>query len=170
MRAEQWIAAVVAQYRALQPQYDQLHIVGMCMGALLALVLSEQVRHTAEQGKLALLASPVYLDGWSVPWYAGLRRAFYLVPPIASRMKVEEGEPYGVKNALVRAVIKAKFERGDHFHYRWVPLSSVHEVDRLRARVFACAHNIQAPTLIIHAREDEPVSYTHLTLPTICSV
>ncbi|WP_343585522.1 alpha/beta fold hydrolase [Herbaspirillum sp.] len=158
VRAEQWIDAVVAQYRELQPQYGQLHIMGMCMGALVALALAERVQHGAAQGRLVTLAPPIYLDGWSTPWYAGLRRLFYFIPGVATRMKVEEGEPYGIKNTLVRAVVKAKFERGDNFHYRWVPLSCVRQVDRLRAWAMGGARNIKAPTLVVHAREDELTS------------
>lgn len=158
VRAEQWLAVLEAQYRALQPQYDQLHVIGMCMGALLALLLCERVQHTAAQGKLVTLAPPVYIDGWSTPWYASLRPLFYLVPGLAARMKVEEGEPYGIKNTLVRAVVKAKFERGDNFHYRWVPMVCVRQVDRLRGWVLERAGRMRAPTLIVHAREDELTS------------
>lgn len=158
IRAEQWIDLLVAQYRELQPQYEQLHVMGMCMGALLALVLCERVGHTAKQGKLVTLAPPIYIDGWSTPWYANLRPLFYLIPGVASRMKVEEGEPYGIKNTLVRAVVKAKFERGDNFHYRWVPMACIRQVDRLRSWATTGAKNIKAPTLIVHAREDELTS------------
>ncbi|EJN03232.1 carboxylesterase [Herbaspirillum sp. YR522] len=158
VRAEQWVDAVEAQYRALQPQYEQLHIMGMCMGSLVALVLAERVRHTAATGRLVTLAPPIYIDGWSTPWYSSLRGLFYRIPGVATRMKVEEGEPFGIKNTLVRAVVKAKFERGDNFHYRWVPLICVRQVDRLRAWAMAGARNIQAPTLVVHAREDELTS------------
>jgi len=170
IRAEQWIDLVVAQYRELQPQYEQLHVMGMCMGALLALNVCERVGHTAQQGKLVTLAPPIYIDGWSTPWYAGLRSLFYLIPGVASRMKVEEGEPFGIKNTLVRAVVKAKFERGDNFHYRWVPMACIRQVDRLRSWASAGAKNIKAPTLIVHAREDELTSlrsaeYLQATIP-----
>jgi len=158
IRAEQWMDMVVAQYRELQPQYEQLHVMGMCMGALLALAVCERVGHTGQQGKLVTLAPPIYIDGWSTPWYASLRALFYLIPGAASRMKVEEGEPFGIKNTLVRAVVKAKFERGDNFHYRWVPMACIRQVDRLRKWASAGAQNIQAPTLIVHAREDELTS------------
>ncbi|NUT99991.1 alpha/beta hydrolase [Herbaspirillum robiniae] len=158
VRAEQWIDAVVAQYRELQPQYDQLHIMGMCMGALVALVLAERVQHGPAQGKLVTLAPPIYIDGWSTPWYAALRKLFYFIPGLATRMKVEEGEPFGIKNTLVRAVVKAKFERGDNFHYRWVPLICVKQVDRLRGWAMAGAKNIKASALVVHAREDELTS------------
>lgn len=158
IRAEQWLDTVVAQYRELQPQYDQLHIMGMCMGALLALALADRVKHSPAQGKLVTLAPPIYIDGWSTPWYSKLRFLFYAIPGVAARMKVEEGEPFGIKNSLVRAVVKAKFERGDNFHYRWVPLACVKQVDRLRSWAMGGARNITAQTLVIHAREDELTS------------
>jgi carboxylesterase len=65
VRAEQWVEAVTAQYEALQPQYDQLHIMGMCMGSLVALALAERVGHDAARGKLVTLAPPIYIDGWA---------------------------------------------------------------------------------------------------------
>jgi len=158
VRAEQWIDAVVAQYRALQSQYDQLHIIGMCMGSLVALVLAERVGHAPQHGKLVTLAAPIHLDGWSTPWYSFIRPLVYLIPGLAARMKVEEGEPYGIKNSMVRALVKAKFERGDDFHYAWVPLICIRQVDRLRAWAKAAARRIKAPTLVVHAREDELTS------------
>jgi carboxylesterase len=158
VRAEQWLDAMVEQYRTLQPQYDQLHIMGMCMGALVALALCERVQHSAVQGKLVTLAPPIYIDGWSTPWYAPLRALLYYIPGVGTRMKVEEGEPFGIKNSLVRAVVKAKFERGDNFHYRWVPMICIRQVDRLRAWARRAAAVIKAPTLIVHAREDELTS------------
>ncbi|WP_050462567.1 alpha/beta hydrolase [Herbaspirillum autotrophicum] len=156
VRAEQWLDAVTALYQELRPQYQELHVIGMCMGALLATALCQRVQHTA--GKLVTLAPPIYIDGWSTPWYSQLRHLFYLIPGVASRMRVEEGEPFGIKNALVRAVVKAKFARGDNFHYAWVPLACVRQVDRLRQWVMDGATAITCPTLIVHAREDELTS------------
>jgi hypothetical protein len=33
-------------------------------------------------------------------------------------MKIEEEDPFGIKNEQLRAIVKAKFERGENFHYR----------------------------------------------------
>ena len=60
-------------------------------GALVALLLCHRVEHA--RGKLALLAAPVFIDGWSTPWYRALRHVLYHVPGMAERTKVEEGEP-----------------------------------------------------------------------------
>jgi carboxylesterase len=117
----------------LLPRYDTFHVLGMCLGSLLALALCERVRH--EKGKLVALAPPIYIDGWSTPWYRRLRHLVYWIPGLPTRMKVEEDEPFGIKNSTVRAIVKAKFARGDNFHYRWVPLACIRQVDRLRRRV-----------------------------------
>jgi carboxylesterase len=149
--AEQWLEAVAAAYRELLSRYDTVHIIGMCMGALLAV-------ETAKRGRLIALAAPVFIDGWSTPWYRGLRHLLYLAGPVAARMKVVEEEPFGIKNSLVRSIVKAKFERGDNFHYPWVPLQCVRQVDRLRRWVMQDLDRIRCPTMIVHAREDELTS------------
>jgi carboxylesterase len=154
--AEDWIDAVVAKYREVRDLHPRLHVMGMCMGALLSAVLAERERHA--KGHLVLLAPPVYIDGWATPWYRGLRPLLYAVPGIGRTMKIEEEDPYGIKNEQLRAIVKAKFERGENFHYRWVPLECIRQVDRLRAILMKSAKQIRCPTLVVHAREDELTS------------
>ena len=154
--AEDWIDAVVTKYREVRDQHPTLHLMGMCMGALLAAVLAQREAHT--KGRLVVLAPPVFIDGWATPWYRGLRPLLYAVPGLRQSMKIEEEEPYGIKNEQLRAIVKAKFERGENFHYRWVPLECLRQVDRLRAVVMKAASKIPCPTLVVHAREDELTS------------
>ncbi|MEP7328080.1 MAG: acyl-CoA-binding protein [Betaproteobacteria bacterium] len=154
--AEDWIDAVIAKYREIRDQHPRLHVMGMCMGALLAATLAQREQHC--KGNLVLLAPPVYIDGWATPWYRGLRPLMYVVPGIGKTMKIEEEDPYGIKNEQLRAIVKAKFERGENFHYRWVPLECIRQVDRLRAFVMKGASEIRCPTLVVHAREDELTS------------
>lgn len=156
VKAEQWVQAVRAAYSQLKDQYETLHIVGMCMGALLAAELAKRERHA--DGALVLLAPPIFLDGWATPWYRGVRHVLYRIPSMERRIRIIEGEPYGIKNELIRSIVRAKFERGDNFHYQWVPLAAVRQVDRLRKWVRQGLENILAPTLIVHAHEDELTS------------
>ncbi|GAA7770073.1 MULTISPECIES: alpha/beta fold hydrolase [Cupriavidus] len=151
--AEQWMDVVTQSYDELVGQYDTFHVIGMCMGALLALELVARRQH--RKGQLVALAAPVYIDGWSTPSYRWLRHVVYHLPGLPTRIKVEENEPFGIKNDLVRAIVKAKFERGDNFHYRWVPLTCIRQVDRLRRWVLDSAHRVPCPTLVVNAREDE---------------
>ena len=154
--AEDWIEAVAAKYREVRDQHPRLHVMGMCMGALLAAVTAQREHH--DKGNLVLLAPPVYIDGWATPWYRSLRPMLYTLPGVRRAMKIEEEDPFGIKNEQLRAIVKAKFERGENFHYRWVPLECIRQVDRLRAIVMKAASGIRCPTLIVHAREDELTS------------
>lgn len=153
--AEQWLAAVQTLYRELIDRYDTLHVCGMCMGALLSIELVKREGHT--KGKLVALAPPIFIDGWATPWYAGARRYLYWLPWL-KRMRIEEEDPYGIKNDLIRNIVKAKFERGEAFHYRWVPLACIEQVDRLRGWVMSGLSAITCPVLVCHAREDELTS------------
>src|SRR5438105_15958243 len=55
--AEDWIDAVVAKYREIRGAHPTLHLMGMCMGALLAATLAEREGHA--NGRLVLVAPPV---------------------------------------------------------------------------------------------------------------
>src|SRR5436305_14045965 len=52
--AEQWIDVVTQAYDELVGQYDTFHVIGMCMGALLALELVARRQH--RKGQLVALA------------------------------------------------------------------------------------------------------------------
>ena len=70
-------------------------------------------------------------------------------------MKVEEEDPYGIKNEQLRAIVKAKFERGENFHYR---LGAARMPARSRPAARdgdERARSDRCPTLVVHAREDE---------------
>ena len=69
------------------------------------------------KGKLIALAPPIYIDGWATLWYCGLRPLLYRVPGVPTKMKVEEEDPFGIKNEQLRAIVKAKFKRDENFHY-----------------------------------------------------
>ncbi|MGS1105440.1 alpha/beta hydrolase [Achromobacter anxifer] len=153
---EDWMAVVTQRYRELCAQYEVLHVIGMCLGALLAVELCKRESHT--RGALVSLSAPVFLDGWSTPWYRAVRYLAYRLPGLRRRIRVREEDPYGVKSELVRAFIKAGFARGDGFHYQWVPLACVRQVDRLRGMVRQGLERMRCPTLIMHAEEDELTS------------
>ena len=156
VRAEDWLECVRAEYRRLLPQYGTLHVIGMCMGSLLCLELVKQEKHSA--GQLVLLAPPVFLDGWSLPWYRSLRYLGYCLPGISARWRVDEDEPFGIKNEMMRKVVKSKLLKGGGFHYLWVPLYCIQQMDRLRRWVMRDLNLITCPCLVVHAREDELTS------------
>ena len=70
--------AVTAKYREVAGRHDTLHVMGMCLGGLLAVELCKRENH--RKGRLVSLAAPVFIDGWSTPWYRGLRHLVYRIP------------------------------------------------------------------------------------------
>jgi carboxylesterase len=156
VHVEDWLEAVRLKYREIIDQHEVLHVMGMCMGSLLAVETVKREQHS--KGRLVALAPPVYIDGWSTPWYRGFRSVLYHVPGVPEHMKIAEEDPYGIKNEQLREIVKAKFERGENFHYGWVPLACIREVDRLRAIVMKGLERITCPTLVVHARQDELTS------------
>jgi carboxylesterase len=125
------------------------------MGALLATEVAKQERH--DKGRLIALAPPIFIDGWATPWYRVLRGLLYRIPMLRT-MRIEEEEPFGIKNEQLRAIVKGKFERGENFHYGWVPLACLRQVDRLRGFVMQGLKSIRCQTLVVHARLDELTS------------
>jgi len=156
VHAEDWLEAVRTRYLEVIAQHEVVHLMGMCMGSLLAVETAKRERHT--RGRLIALAPPVFIDGWATPWYRMLRPLLYLLPGVPQRMRVEEEEPFGIRNEQLREIVKAKFARGDAFHYQWVPLACIREVDRLRGFVMKGLERVPCPTLVVHARRDELTS------------
>ncbi|MBN3810625.1 alpha/beta fold hydrolase [Paraburkholderia sp. Ac-20347] len=154
-----WIDAVQRKVSELRSVYTTVHVLGLCMGALLAL-------ETAKRGliggngrdRLVLLAPPVFLDGWSLPWYRAIRHLVYRIPLLAQAIRIRESFPFGVKNRRVRGMVQRKLQCDERFHYSWVPLRSIRELDRLRTRALADIERITCPTLIVHALDDELTS------------
>ena len=150
---EDWLNAVTNKLKEVRATHSTVHLIGMCMGALLACEVAKIKVH--QTGKLVMLAPTLYLDGWSMPWYHPARALHYLLPPLRRWIRIPEEDPYGIKNPRLRAIVKKRFLRGDNFHYAWMPLQSIWQLDRLRSKVAKNLSNVACPALIVQARDDE---------------
>jgi carboxylesterase len=108
---------------------------------------------------LVLLSPTLYYDGWGLSRLRPLRHIGYL-PGLRRWIRMPEQEPYGIKNPQIRKwVAREMRERqisgagASH-----LPLWAIHEAERLIRQVRHDLPQIQAPTLILHAREDEVTS------------
>ena len=156
VRLEDWVEAVRRHYHMLRTRYEVVHIMGISLGALIALEIAKSERHTA--GELVLISAPIHIDGWGVPWYYALRFPLYHIPAACRLIMVDEEHPFGVKDPKIRSVIAERFARGESYHYSYVPLGCVREIDRLRTRVKRGPIDIQCRTLVIHSRADDLTS------------
>jgi carboxylesterase len=153
--AHDWLDCVTAQYRELRKRHRVVHLGGLCLGALLALEVAKREGH---RDRLILMAPTLFLDGWGLPKNTWMRHFVYPLRRLAERMRIDESEPYGIKNDRLRKIVRARFSRGDRFHYPFVPLATIREVDRLRGWVRRGLDAVTCPTLLVYAREDEITS------------
>ena len=154
--ADDWIAAAESHYHALRQRYDVVHIMGISLGALIALEIAKAQQQL--DGKLILISAPVFIDGWAVPWYYALRYPLYRLSLARKLIKVEEEDPFGVKDPHIRSIVAKKFARGESYHYAYVPLGCVQEIDRLRDRVRKPGKRVDFQTLVIHSTQDDLTS------------
>lgn len=151
-----WYDVVAAHFEDLSSQYKTVSVAGLCLGAVLALHLAAE--KGARVKSLSVMATTLFFDGWSLPWYK------FLMPlathtPLKHFMSVKEQAPYGIKNERLRERVAAEMkEDGSGIAYSKMPMSSVREMQKLIAATKKRLHKIKSPTIILHAEEDEVAS------------
>ncbi|WP_322013298.1 alpha/beta hydrolase [Paraburkholderia sp. J12] len=151
-----YMQALERTYRELVGRYARVDVAGISMGALLALMLCARKRMT--NGSLILLSPPLFLDGWAGSPLQPLRHLLYRIPVLRRLIRVPEREPFGIKNARIRNLIRRHLGKGSAVHYPYVPLAAIAQVDRMRVKVKNMLHRIACPTLVVHSEYDEVTS------------
>ncbi len=149
-----WYETVHGTFEELKREHETVSVGGLCMGALLALYLA--YREQDRVSSVAALSTTLFYDGWSLPWYRFLLPISYY-PPFRYFYSYGEREPYGVKNERMREQIK-KALRENTVAYSNFPAQSMHELFKLIKTVKKTIHRVKAPTLILHALEDDMAS------------
>ncbi|WP_295853278.1 alpha/beta fold hydrolase [uncultured Xylophilus sp.] len=156
-RWQDWYASVAAGADRLAPHVDRLVVGGLSMGAVLSLALAQE--RPRQVAGVCALSTIFRYDGWSMPVYT---RLSFLLPlfrrlGIGRRSVFMEQPPYGIKDEALRKRIVAQMHAGDSAAAGLPgnPWWSVIEMRRLSARVLSRLGSIQAPCLVIHAREDD---------------
>jgi carboxylesterase len=150
-----WLGGLAPALERLRAQNDEVYVAGICVGGALGLALA------AEEPRVrgAAVYSMTYrYDGWNMSrWYS--RVAPFAAPfvglPLIRRLSMVEPYPFGLKDARLRdgmaatqgAVIPGALDR--------IPLGAMGQMHRLSAYLDRVAERIQAPTLILHAQEDD---------------
>ena len=150
----QWYASVEAAHDRLKPHCDVIIAGGLSMGGVLAMHLAHN-RPESVQG-LALYAPTLWLNGWSMPWYARILR--YVRPtPLKIEINLPENEPYGIKDERIRAFVVKSMLSADSSAAGvfTTPLRSFANFNSLVAVVKRQLSSIKTPALIIHPRHDD---------------
>ena len=151
---QQWYASVEAAHDQLKEECDVVIAGGLSMGGLLAAHLAHH-RPDEVQG-LVFFAPTLWMNGWSMPWYA--RILSYIRPsPFKVNVNLAERSPYGIKDERIRSFV-VKSMLGTDSSEAGVfstPLRAFAHFNSLVAVVKRQLRGIKVPALIIHPREDD---------------
>ncbi len=150
----EWHKEVVEHFEELKRNYKTVSVCGLCIGAVLALNLAAEKGD--EVAGLSLLATTLYFDGWSIPWYRFLLPLGYYTP-FRYFYSYREREPYGLKNPQLRAWIAREMteKSTSAAGSARIPMSGIFETDKLIKTVKRNLPRVTAPALIIHSLEDD---------------
>ncbi len=156
-----WKEEVLQDFKQMQQEYEQIFVVGMCLGAILALELAANVG--AQIQGLALLSTPFFYDGWAIPWYRSMIPIIGKTP-LKKFLSYKERAPYGVKNEQVRTIIKSAMEKNkiSAAGSQKITLFGIHEAYLLTQEVKRTINQINSSILVIHAEEDETASLNNV--------
>jgi len=163
---QDWAASVHAAAQRLRARVDKLVVMGLSMGAVLALELAA-TRPDLVDGVVALSTS-FWHDGWSMPVFT--RLAFLLKPVralgIGRRRMFLERPPYGIRNAGLRKFVLAQMQGGDSgaAGLSGTPWYSIIEMHDLSKHVRRRLRAVRAPCLVVHATEDDVSSLANADL------
>ncbi|MFW2012930.1 alpha/beta hydrolase [Acinetobacter bereziniae] len=154
---EDWYASVCAAADQLKQHTDEIFVVGLSMGSLLALKYASE--HTVAG---VVCYSPTFkFDGWSIPQWSKVLAPIVL--PVVSHLNIfkdrafDETEPYGIKNVQLRTRIVEAMKSNDSSKAGLPgnPWHSLYQMQRLSRNVRLSLSKITAPTLCFHAFNDD---------------
>lgn len=147
-----WMDDLDQRFSELRNTSDTVMLVGLSMGATLALKLAERRRDI--DGIVAL--SPVLrYDGWSIPFYHPLIRLVYWLG--FRNWLYHERDPYGISNIELRRRVQKAVASGDPSEVGAAAISARHlyQAQKLMHDVQLWLGHVHAPTLVIHSVDDE---------------
>jgi carboxylesterase len=148
-RAADWVAAAEAGLDALRRDVPLVAVIGMSMGALLALDLA--ARHPTAVSALVCCGTPLRVP--RLTWLPFAVR----VPGMARRLAVipkRDGAP-DIADPEMRAASRS---------YRVMPLAAVLELIALQRGVREALDRVTQPALLLHGRHDRSVPLANLAL------
>jgi carboxylesterase len=152
---EDWLEQAECHLLALAARQERVAVGGLCIGAVLALALAQRC---ALNG-LLLISPTLYFDGWNVSPWRRLLPLTYL-PGVRQRVSFVERPPYGVKNERLRKWIGQAMASDGlcAVGAARLPAASLYQAQRLIRQVKPGLAHIHAPTLVMHATEDDVAS------------
>lgn len=159
---QDWYLSIEAAFDALKEECEHVYVSGLSMGALIALMLAAKKGNKV--AGVILLSTTFFYDGWNVPKLKQtILLPLVLYTPLKYFLQWEETAPYGIKDERVRALVSAILENRDNqaadkIGYFKTPATVILESVRLIKAAKKVLKEVNVPTLIIHATEDDMAS------------
>ena len=152
-RWQDWYESAESALNEMSKTCDTIITGGLSTGAIVALMLA--ARKPDKVNGLTLFAPTLWLNGWSIPWYAHLFRLVHY-RYFADLFTFPDLEPYGIKDPRIREFIYSSMSGEDTSTgiANW-PGTAVLEHRRLVKAVKTHVPNIHQPAFIVHPREDD---------------
>jgi carboxylesterase len=156
-RWEDWVEQARSHYAALSETCTRVALGGLCVGAVLALALAAD--RSLRASAVMPLATTLKWDGWGMPWYRIFAPLAYYTP-LRFLYSFPERWPFGLKDQKLRDwVARQMRESGTSIAgASHLPMTSVYQSLRMIRHTKRGLAQITAPTLLIHAREDDVAS------------
>ncbi len=153
-RCEHWYAEVQERFERLKRSHDTVSVTGLCIGAVLALRLA--MDRSDDIAALSLLATTLDYDGWSIPKYRFLLPIAYYTPA-RYLYSYQERHPFGLKNDKLREWIarEMKVTSSSAAGASRLSAEGIFQAHRLIKEVRRGLERVHAPSLIMHAQEDD---------------
>lgn len=154
---EDWYSSICKAAEELKKYTDEVFVIGLSMGSLLALKYASEHRVSG-----VVCYSPIFkFDGWSIPLWSKILAPVVL--PIVSHLNIfkdsafDETEPYGIKNEQLRMRILEAMKSDDSSKAGLPsnPWHSLYQMQRLSKNVRKNLYKITAPALCLHAFNDD---------------
>ena len=161
-----WCVTVENEHERLKARCDTIVVGGLSMGAILA--LHHAASHTDDISALALYAPTLWLDGWGVPWYAGLIQ-IVKIKRWADFFPFAERHPWGIKDQRLRALVEQAIKSGDSSRagVAALPGGQMLELRQLVKQVRKEIAEVTQPTLIVFRARTTEQAYETCTTYSI---
>lgn len=149
-----WAGTVDAALDEMRKTCDTVIVGGLSAGSILALEVA--ARRPKDVQGIAMYAPTLWLNGWSVPWYAPFFRLVYS-KWVANRIPFIEREPFGIKDRRLREIVAQALDSGDSSQagLYCTPGGTILELRRLVNSLKPRLRSITQPALLMHPRDDD---------------
>jgi len=160
---QEFYQSVREKYLEMASEYKFIGVVGLSMGALLALLLGDEFGDKVSA--ISFLSPTLFYDGWNTPWYKCFLPLVYATP-LKDFFYFKEEMPYGIKNERLQRFMhryysKTSLHNTEHladYGYPYFPVSLFYQLHLLVKHLSKRLRYVQNPVQLIQARNDDITS------------